>query len=249
MSRSDTDPSLDDTKVMPLPNVGQRPDASTAHDRREPLPAGGQPPPPRRWWRRHPVLVGLGAVVLLVLVYFGVTLVQVWRASYRDDPARSGAIVVMGAAQYNGTPSPILKARLDHGLELWRDKLAPYIVVTGGREAGDRFTEATTGYDYLRARGVPDSAILKEVQGASTYESLAASAQFLKTKGVSEVVLVSDSYHNERLLAIAREVGLHAHVSPAPDGLSATTRLRYYLRESVAVSVGRIVGFRRLDHR
>ena len=105
--------------------------------------------------------------------------------SHRDDTpnaqaAKAQAIIVLGAAQYDGVPSPVLKARLDHALELYRWKIAPIIVVTGGRQPGDRFTEATAGYDYLRDLGVPDSAIRKEVHGSTTWESLRAASTFLE---------------------------------------------------------------------
>lgn len=191
----------------------------------------------------------LSALVALVVVYFGVTFVQVWAESHRDDQVKTQAIVVLGAAQYNGKPSPALQARLAHAYELWRDGWAPLVVVTGGRRPGDRYTEATSGYDYLRARGVPDSAILKEVQGGSTYESLAASARFLRARGMHTVLLVSDDYHSARLLAIAGEVDLRAYVSPAPDHRSRASELHQLGRETVAVGFGRLVGFRRLDQR
>lgn len=205
-------------------------------------------PPARR--RRHWglwVVAGLLALVVLIAGYFWVTFAQVWALSHRDDPHPAGAIVVLGAAQYNGRPSPVLQARLDQGLALWHRSVAPFIVVTGGKRPGDRYTEATSGYDYLRAHGVPDTAILEEVQGSSTYESLAASARFLKLRSITSAVLVSDSYHNARLLAIAHEVGLKAYVSPSRDRLSHTTEFHQLLRETMALSVGRIIGFRRLD--
>lgn len=105
----------------------------------------------RRWLRR---VVGLVAFAgLAVVLCLGVTFVQVYRASIRDGAQPADAIVVLGAAQYNGVPSPVLQDRLDHALELYEGSLAPRIVLTGGRQKGDRFTEATAGYNYLRARG------------------------------------------------------------------------------------------------
>ena len=134
------------------------------------------------------------AIFMLVFVYLSVTFFQVWRAAGSDEPAPSDAIVVLGAAQYDGTPSPVLAARLDHALDLYDDGVAPMIVVTGGRQPGDRFTEATAGATYLHAHGVPDDAILRETSGRSSWESLAAAAQFLKDKDMTRVVLVSDPY-------------------------------------------------------
>lgn len=197
-----------------------------------------------RWSRRRKVLVGVLAAIVLVVGYVGVTFVQVWQASRQDGARNADAIVVLGAAQYDGTPSPALRARLEHALELYEQGLAPTIVVTGGRQQGDRFTEATSGYNYLRARGVPDEAIRKEVQGASTYESMAAVARFLKAEGISEVVLVSSPAHAKRLAGIADDVGLDAGISPT----DARPGIREYTRETVAVAAGRLVGYRRLTN-
>ena len=127
------------------------------------------------------------------------TFVQVWRAARRDDARPSDAIVVLGAAQYDGTPSPVLAARLDHALDAVRRRIAPMIVVTGGRQPGDRFTEATAAATYLHEHGVPDDAILRETTGRSSWESLAAAARFLKERDMTRVVLVSDPYHAARI--------------------------------------------------
>ena len=221
-----------DTAEMPA----ARPDAP-AHRRRW-RPFAGR----RRRLRRRWVLLPTAAVAVVVL-YVGVTFVQVWQASGRDGARDAEAIVVLGAAQYDGRPSPVLQNRLDHALELYEEGLAPLIVVTGGRQEGDRFTEATAGYRYLRVRGVPDGAIRKEVQGHTTYESLAAVARFLRTEDIDDVILVSGPAHGKRLAGIADDVGLHAAVSPS-DG---SPSLRALARETVAVSVGRLVGYRRMD--
>ena len=109
-----------------------------------------------------------------MFVYLSVTFVQVWRAARRDDARPSDAIVVLGAAQYDGRPSPVLAARLDHAIDLYDDGIAPVIVVTGGRQPGDRFTEATAAANYLHDHGVPDDAILRETTGRSSWESLDA---------------------------------------------------------------------------
>ena len=204
-------------------------------------PAPGEGAAPRRRRRRW-VLAPI-AIVLALLLYVGGTFTQVWKASGEDHPRKAQAIVVLGAAQYNGTPSPALKNRLDHALALYRHGLAPMIVVTGGRQPGDRYTESTAGYNYLRGKGVADQAIRKEVQGRTTYESLASVARFLRKEGINDVVLVSGPAHSKRLAGIAGDVGLHAAISPAdgsPDG-------RSLVRETVAVSAGRIIGYRRLE--
>jgi vancomycin permeability regulator SanA len=187
------------------------------------------------------IALGVGAVVF---VYLLVTVLQVVWASYWDDTDPTQAIVVLGAAQYDGTPSPALEARLDHAVELWEAGVAPLVVVTGGNQPGDRFTEATASATYLHDRGIPDEAILREVSGTSSYESLAATARFLRERDVDQVVLVSEPFHSARLRGIASEVGLDAAVSPAQDGGRS---LRALVRETAAVSIGRIVGYRRLD--
>ena len=201
--------------------------------------------PPRRRWLRRTVRIAAALVVLLV-VYVGGTFVQVYRASRHDGATQADAIIVLGAAQYNGRPSPVLRDRLDHALELYEADLADTIVLTGGRQEGDVFTEATTGYNYLRAEGVPDEALLKEVDGTSTWESLAASARFLIDRGQTKVVLVTDGYHAKRVEAIADDLGLEAYVSPSANRLSRPSELKQLLRETVAVSIGRVIGYDRL---
>src|SRR3954470_7804254 len=193
------------------------------------------------------IRVGL-AFVLLIFLYLSVTFVQVWMASRRDEARPSDAIVVLGAAQYDGRPSKALAARLDHAYDLYQAGIAPKIVVTGGRQAGDRFTEATAAATYLHRRGVPDNAILRETSGRSSWESLSASARFLKERKLTRVVLVSDPYHSARIKAIAREVGLDAVTSPTRTspikGAAAWRRLG---TETVRVAAGRIFGYGLLD--
>ncbi len=184
-------------------------------------------------------------VAVLGLAYLLITFVQVWQASMDDSHEPAQAIIVLGAAQYDGRPSPVLQGRLDHAIELYEDGIAPTLVVTGGKRPGDRFTEAAAGYAYLRDRGVPDAAILREEQGASTWQQLAAATRFLTDRGITDVVLVSDDYHAYRLARIARELGLAAQVSPVDPGLSRAGKVRTMARETAAVAVGRIIGFHR----
>ncbi len=189
------------------------------------------------------VTAGLLAAVVL---YLSVTLVQVWRASRADSASPAEAIVVFGTAQYNGVPSPVLAARLDHAIELYRKGLAPVIVVTGGNQPGDEFTEATASANYLIRRGVPDEDVLREVSGTSSWQSLAAAANFLDERDITDVLLVSDPFHSYRIRAMASELGLEARSSPTRTSpIRGATEARYMAREAVAVAVGRIVGFRR----
>jgi uncharacterized SAM-binding protein YcdF (DUF218 family) len=185
------------------------------------------------------------AVLLCGLLYLVVTFVQVRRQEARDEARQVDAIMVLGAAQFNGKPSPVLEARLSHAFDLWQQGLAPIIVVTGGKQPGDKFTEASTGAEYLIQRGVPDEAIRREVQGTTSWESIAASARFLKSEGRTSVLLVSDPYHSLRIKGIAAEVGLTPFSSP-----TRTSPERYVtsheIKETFGVAVGRIIGYRRL---
>jgi uncharacterized SAM-binding protein YcdF (DUF218 family) len=196
---------------------------------------------PRRspWWWVGRISV---AVVVLGVLYVGVTFLQVWRASTHDEARPSDAIVVLGAAQYDGRPSPVLKARLDRAYDLYAAGIAPLVVTTGANQAGDRFTEGFVGYDYLRGRGVPEDDLIVVTDGVNTWEELSATAHQLDRLGMDKVVLVSDGYHALRLEHTAEELGLDATVART-DG-SAT--LRELARETAAVSLGRIIGFRRL---
>ncbi|MBV8160959.1 MAG: YdcF family protein [Acidimicrobiia bacterium] len=186
------------------------------------------------------------AALVALLVYGAVTFVQVWLASRRDGVHKAQAIVVFGAAQYNGRPSAVLRARLDHAVDLYDRHIAPVIVVTGGRQPGDKFTEATAAADYLFTKGVPDSDILREVSGRSSWQSLASTAAFLKVRHISDVILVSDPFHSLRIGGMAAELGLDASTSPTRTSpITGFTATEYMGRETVAVAIGRIVGFRR----
>lgn len=184
-------------------------------------------------------------VAAVVVVYVGVTFVQVWMVSGHDDRDAADVLVVLGAAQYDGEPSPVLEARLDHALELFEAGVADNVIVTGGKQEGDRFTEAFSSYDYLRAHGVPEEAIFLEVDGTNTYEQVSASRLIMDTEGFGSAVLVSDPYHSKRLLAIADEVGMD-DVAVSPTG--SRSSLVSLVRETVAVSLGRILGYRRLGN-
>jgi uncharacterized SAM-binding protein YcdF (DUF218 family) len=169
----------------------------------------------------------------------------VYFASRADHARPAQAIVVLGAAQYNGAPSKVLRARLDHAYDLWQRKLAPKIVVTGGGLLGDRVTEASASAAYLHAKGVPDGAILRETSGHSSWQSLASAASFLRDRAINDVLLVSDPFHSYRIQAIAGELQLSGHASPTRTSpIKGFTALRYMARETVAVAIGRVIGYR-----
>lgn len=204
---------------------------------------------PPAWWRRRPSWkrVVLGVAIALVLYYL-VTLVQVVQTGRSDQARAVDAIVVLGAAQYDGRPSAQLAARLDHAHALWERGFAPFVVVTGGNQPGDRFTEAEASRRYLVDRGVPDRSILSEDAGSTTYESLAAAADLLTARGLLDVLVVTDPYHALRSRLIAEEVGLRAFVSPTPTSVvTGWTSFRRQLFEAAGVALGRLVGFDRLS--
>ncbi len=190
---------------------------------------------------------GLAVAVVVPMLYFGVTFVQVWWTARHDGARPAQAVIVLGAAQYDGRPSPVLRARLDHAADLWHRKIAPVVVVTGGKEDGDRFTESQAGASYLHTKGVPDDAILREATGRTSWQSLAASARFLRQRGIRDVVLVSDPFHAARIRGIADELGLDAATSPTRTSpIKGLSELRHMITETAQVGIARVIGFRRL---
>ena len=176
------------------------------------------------------VVLAAGVWVLSVI------LVVVWARLDRARPA--DAVVVLGAAQYAGKPSPVLKARLDHAVALWRRGIAPTLVVTGGTGAGDWTSEAAVSRQYALKRGVPDSAILVENEGRTTSASLRSVARMLRERRQQRVVLVSDPFHMLRLHVLAVRYGLTPYTSPTATSPIAANReqyVHYILSESLKV--------------
>jgi uncharacterized SAM-binding protein YcdF (DUF218 family) len=179
-------------------------------------------------------LVLTGLAVLLATWAASLIAVLAWE---RHDQARpASAIVVLGAAQYVGRPSPVLRARLDHAIDLWRRKLAPLMIVTGGTGRGDTTSEAAVSQRYAVQRGVPASAILLETEGRTTSESMEGVAALMSRRSRRDVLLVSDPFHMLRLTILARRHGLEPYASPTPTSpiaASPTERWKYALSESV----------------
>ncbi len=191
-----------------------------------------------RWLKR-----GLGAAAVLGALYVVFVIGSVILSSQSDDPSDSDAIVVLGAAQYDGQPSPVFQTRLDHAYSLYSEGVADTVVLTGSKQETDRFTEAYSGFTYLLEKGLPEESMLVVSDGDSTYESLAATARLLESNGISEVTMVSDGYHSRRLVGIAAELGLDGKVSPSTPGGNPAE----LARESVLVGAGEILGYRRLN--
>lgn len=201
-------------------------------------------PPVRR--RRRLRWMTLSACGLFI-AYFLLCFAQVWSTGRSDQARPVDAIVVLGAAQYDGRPSPQLAARLDHAAELYAQGFAPIVVVTGGKQPADRYTEAGASALYLIARGVPPEAVLQEDRGRSTWESLDGVAQILEERGARQALLVTDPYHSLRSRYIASELGLTAFVSPTRTSpVGGFTALRRQVKEAAGIAVGRVVGFERL---
>jgi uncharacterized SAM-binding protein YcdF (DUF218 family) len=203
-------------------------------------------PPRRHPWRTLRRVVAV--VIVAAIAYVAFSFAQVLYAARLVQDRRVQAIIVLGAAQYNGVPSPDLASRLSHALVLWRRHLAPLIVVTGGKEPGDVYTEATAGATYLAARGVPQADIVRVVQGRDTWQSFTAVEAVLDARHITRVLLVSDPFHDERIRLMASAVGLTPFVSPTHTSpIRGTHVIPYYLKETAEVAVGRIIGFRRLS--
>lgn len=187
------------------------------------------------------------ALLLSLAAYFSVVFLQVraMGAGPGAIPARSDVIVVMGAAQYDGTPSPMLEERLASALSLWQDGVAPVIAVTGGKMPADRFTEAATSRRWLTDRGVPRDAIMLEDTGRSTWESLSSLAPLLDDRGVRTVVMVTTDWHLARSTHAMRELGFA--VTPAPAGEGRSGSIMRWVREAAGVGVGRVIGFGTLE--
>ena len=182
----------------------------------------------------------LGVAGLLLLGLWALTMVEVVITGRRDEARPATAIVVLGAAQYVGRPSPVLRARLDHAIALWRAGLAPRMIFTGGRGDGDTTSEAAVSRRYALRRGVPDSAIVLENTGRTTRESLQGVAAIMNGQSRRDVILVSDPFHMLRLSILARRLGLNPLTSPtrtSPISQSRDQTWRYVVNESLKVPV------------
>lgn len=196
----------------------------------------------RRGWR-----IGVALVALLV-AYPLFTFAQVVQTGRSHGADRADAIIVMGAAQYDGRPSPQLAARLDHVVTLWNEGVADTVVVTGGNVPGDRFTEAEASARYLVDRGVPGAAIIEVGVGSSTHESVEAAAPILAANGIDRVALVTDPYHALRSRLIVEDNGFDVDVAATPTSVvTGWGSVQRHVTEAGGVAIGRVIGFHRLS--
>lgn len=181
-----------------------------------------------------------------LLLYPASLAARIYLQTRTDEVHRADAIVVLGAAQYDGRPSPVFAARLRHAAYLYREGLAPLVFVTGGRRPGDRFSEAEAGAAYLVRHGVPRHAVVLEDRGDSTLESLQRVASLADGRGVDTVLLVSDPLHSERVKTIATDLGFErawaSWASYQELGRSRLTKLKELLREVAALGVYELLG-------
>lgn len=187
--------------------------------------------------------LSLGLTAALVL-FWGATMIAVVVAGARPVLRNADAILVLGAAQYNGRPSPVLKARVDHAIELYRAGWAQRVVFTGGVGEGDTLSEGEVARRYSVERGVPDSVILVDRQGETSAASVDAAGVLMRANELQSALLVSDSYHMLRLELLARRAGIRPYRAPAPSSpidLDRATHWRYVLRESLLLPVQAIL--------
>lgn len=197
--------------------------------------------------RRHPILLTLGAVAIAGVLIVALTGFAVWRAAHADEASRvdrADAIIVLGAAQYQGDPSPVFEGRLAHAALLYREGRSDRVVVLGGSRPGDEVTEAEAGRDWLIAEGLPPEAVVASPVGTTTLESLRAAAEWMRERDLRTAFLVSDPWHNLRIKKMASDLGIDAYASATWQSAARTegTRLGGYARETFAYLYYRLLG-------
>ncbi len=187
-------------------------------------------------------------VLLLAVAYFGYNLYQVYSFGQHDYARPTRAEVVLGAAEYDGVPGGVLRSRLDHALALFKEGYVHVIITTGGSEKGDIFNEAEVGARYLRSKGVPYADVIAVPTGNDTYQSLVVVAEVLRSMRLEQAIFVSNHFHEYRVHAIAAGLGVTDYSSPVTAStIHGRSLLDYYLREALAVSAGKLVGYKLLS--
>jgi uncharacterized SAM-binding protein YcdF (DUF218 family) len=193
---------------------------------------------PRRWWLR---LLVFAAVV--VVAFLSITATRIVKAASQQEVPHADAIVVFGAAEYSGRPSPVLKARLDHALDLFHRGVAPVVITTGGAAADPKFSEGGVGRDYLMRHGVPERSLIAETQGRDTSESAVRVGVIMRANSLHSCVAVSDAYHVFRIRKLLEHEGIGpVYTAPRPDSRprSAPQRVLAVLREATSYLLWRI---------
>jgi uncharacterized SAM-binding protein YcdF (DUF218 family) len=194
------------------------------------------------------VLLPLGGLVVAGLVVVAITAVAVWRAAHTDDASHVDhvdVILVLGAAEYDGDPSPVFEGRLRHAALLYREGRSPTVLVLGGSAPGDRTSEAEAGRDWLiQDQSLPAEAVVASPVGGTTLESLQAAAEWMHGRDLDSAFLVSDPWHNLRVRRMASDLGIHAYVSATWQSAARTQQTRFegYARETFAYLAYRVLG-------
>jgi len=177
---------------------------------------------PRAWWLRLLILA-----VLAVASFVAITAIRIVHTASLQETHPADAIVVFGAAEYSGRPSPVLRARLDHAFDLYQEHLAPVVITTGGAAADPNFSEGGVGNSYLHKRGIPENALIAETQGSDTAESARRVAVIMRANGLHRCVAVSDAYHVFRIRKLLEHEGMQVYVAPRADSIPRTSWARF----------------------
>ena len=199
--------------------------------------AAANRPAQRNWTLRLLALCALAVLAYLTSICLGIV-----REASRQEIHPADAIVVFGAAEYSGRPSPVYRARLDHAFELFQQSVAPVVITTGGAAADPHFSEGGVGHDYLMHRGIPDANLIAETTGSDTAQSAERIGVIMRTNHMHSCIAVSDAYHVFRIRKLLEHEGLQVYVSPRPDSRphSARQRAEAVLREAASFLVWRL---------
>ncbi len=198
-------------------------------------------PAPRRralrwFWQALLLMAAVGAIFAYIVCF------SIVHAADLQELHKAGAIVVFGAAEYSGRPSPVYRARLDHAFDLFLKGIAPMVITTGGAGQDPTYTEGGVGHDYLMHRGIPEANLIAETQGADTAQSAQRVAVILKRNGMKDCVAVSDAYHVFRIQKLLEHEGIHGYLAPRPDSRprSLWQRVLAVLREAASYAAWKL---------
>jgi uncharacterized SAM-binding protein YcdF (DUF218 family) len=196
--------------------------------------------PPAR--KTHPVRWTLVALCVALATFYAVSCVRIARQQWMDESRPADAIVVFGAAEYAGRPSPIFRARLDHAFTLYKQNMARFIIVTGGFGDDPQYSEGGVGRDYLKGRGVPEDALIAETQSANTKQEAERVATIMRANGMRTCIAVSDAYHIFRIKAALERYGMEAYGAPRPEmhPLTRSQRVVLVMREGLSYMLWRM---------